>query len=136
MRGALTEVEAVAGRALELVNAAQEVFLGQPLLTAISISCAEQQSGWPQQVPADTSSSGMGAAGSESDGGWLLLTLVEPDAKAKVEVGLRLRELLAHDHQGGQEELAVDACVHARCSYVRLVFEHTCCVHATAGCYV
>lgn len=37
---------------------------------------------------------------SSSDGAGVVLTLVEPDARVKVEVVLRLRDLLAHAHPG------------------------------------
>jgi hypothetical protein len=44
-----------------------------------------------------------GVGEGEADaGGVLVLTLVEPDARVKLEVQLNLRELLAHAHPGEQ----------------------------------
>jgi len=112
----LTELEAVASRAIELAEASQEAFLTQPLLTAVSISCSKQQ--------AQPSSTGAGSSSSSSssmspngagdvdvvDGGCLVLTLVEPDARVKVEVALRLRDLLAHAHPGEHTQQWGSAC--------------------------
>lgn len=86
---ALTEAEAVVGRALELADASQEVFLSQPLLTAVAIKQLQDDHD-------DDSSTSDGGDGE----GWLVLTVVEPDVKVKLEVGLRLRDLLAHAHAG------------------------------------
>lgn len=86
-REAATEVEAVAGRALELADACQSLYLTQPLLTAVG-------------VVAGSAAGGAGADAGDADaGGVLVLTLVEPDvSRVKLEVGLRLRDLLAHAH--------------------------------------
>lgn len=106
----LTELEAVASRAIELAEASQEAFLTQPLLTAVSISCKQQRA---QQAGTDAgnSSSMSPGAGDVVDGGCLVLTLVEPDERVKVEVALRLRDLLAHAHPGKDTRQWGSACV-------------------------
>lgn len=88
LRGAVTEAETVTGRAMELADAAQEVFLAQPLLTSVA-------------VHADSTSAGI--AGLEV-GAVLMLTLVEPDQRVKVQVALRLSNMLAHAHPGEPTE--------------------------------
>lgn len=89
LREAVTEAETVTGRALELADACQEVFLAQPLLTRVA-------------VHADGRTAGIvGLEEGDADGGAvLMLTLVEPDHRVKVEVALRLRDMLAHAHPG------------------------------------
>lgn len=73
---------------MELADAAQEVFLAQPLLTSVA-------------VHADSTSAGI--AGLEV-GAVLMLTLVEPDQRVKVQVALRLSNMLAHAHPGEPTE--------------------------------
>lgn len=101
LREAVTEAETVTGRALELADAAQEVFLSQPLLTNVA-------------VHADDSSAGIGG---QEVGGVLMLTLVEPDRRVKVQVALRLSSILAHAHPG-ETQLAVQ-CNTPRCNTVQ-----------------
>jgi hypothetical protein len=110
VREALTEAEAVASRALELAGACQEVYLSQPLLTGVSIKQnlsdtqqddVEAQGGDQMQVDGEQAQHGSGSEGC----GELVLTVVEPDAKVKVEVALRLRDLLAHAHPGADHTL-------------------------------
>lgn len=86
LREAVTEAEAVAGRALDLAAACQEVYLAQPLLTGVAV----QAEGC--------------VAGVEGDdvGAVLMLTLVEPDQRVKVQVALNLRDMLAHAHPGAR----------------------------------
>jgi hypothetical protein len=120
VREALTEAEAVAGRVVDLADAAHEAFLTQPLLTAV---CVRGSSAGSAAAAAAAGGSNAGSGGGSSGGcsgrdvdggegaegvergegeGVLVLTLVEPDVRVKVEVALKLRELLAHAHPGEQ----------------------------------
>lgn len=112
VRESLTEAEAVASRALELADACQEVYLSQPLLTGVSIRQGplntqqddiQAQGGDQMQVDGQAQNGSDGGEG----GGELVLTVVEPDAKVKVEVALRLRDLLGHAHPGTHNKLSI-----------------------------
>lgn len=84
----LTEGELVLGRALEVAEACQELFLAQPLLTGVGLESGVAGAAFG------------GGAASEAVA-CLGLTLVEADQQLKVQLLLPLADLTAHSHPGG-----------------------------------